>query len=196
MYMLTKRVAALMVSLLLCIASLAQVPVYVTKALKPVSQKGYNPVASIQVRGHQTWKNAFTLEAGEVTFNLDGKYENISFVMAPKHYQIYKDPDIVLIHADGRKIFDSPVKTDDLPRHITLNVSGVKSLKFSMVDNGMVLAFCEVALWTKGLVPGGRLTVENPGGTLYVTLSGDQGQVETLLLEGPADVLGHYEIAL
>ena len=139
-----------MVSLLLCIASLAQVPVYVTKALKPVSQKGYNPVASIQVRGHQTWKNAFTLEAGEVTFNLDGKYENISFVMAPKHYQIYKDPDIVLIHADGRKIFDSPVKTDDLPRHITLNVSGVKSLKFSMVDNGMVLAFCEVALWTKG----------------------------------------------
>ena len=150
MYMLTKRVAALMVSLLLCIASFAQVPVYVTKALKPVSQKGYNPVASIQVRGHQTWKNAFTLEAGEVTFNLDGKYENISFVMAPKHYQIYKDPDIVLIHADGRKIFDSPVKTDDLPRHITLNVSGVKSLKFSMVDNGMVLAFCEVALWTRG----------------------------------------------
>ena len=53
-----------------------------------------------------------------------------------------------------------------------------------------------VALWTKGLVPGGRLTVENPGGTLYVTLSGDQGQVETLLLEGPADVLGYYEIQL
>ena len=61
-----------------------------------------------------------------MTFDLGGKYENISFVMAPVHYQVFKDPNIVLIHADGRKVFDSPVKTDDLPRHITLNVSGVK----------------------------------------------------------------------
>ena len=53
-----------------------------------------------------------------------------------------------------------------------------------------------VALWTRGLVPHGRLTVENPGGTLYVTLSGENGRVHTLLLEGPADVLGFYEIQL
>lgn len=146
-----KRFATLMMGLMLCAVSFAQGPVYVTKALKPIEPKGYEAEASVQVRGHQTWKNAFTLwQAGEVTFNLDGKYENISFVMAPVHRQIYKVPTIVLIHADGRTIFDSPVKTDDLPRHITLNVSGVKSLKFSLVDDGMDLAFCEVALWTKG----------------------------------------------
>ena len=51
-------------------------------------------------------------------------------------------------------------------------------------------------LWTKGQLPTGKLTVENPGGTLYVTLSGENGRVTTLLLEGPADVLKIYEMAL
>ena len=146
-----KCFATLIMGLMLCAVSFAQGPVYVTKTLRPVEPKGYEAMASVQVRGHQTWKNAFTLtDAGEVTFDLEGKYENISFVMAPAHYQIFKDPNIVLIHADGKKIFDTPVKTDDLPRHITLNVSGVKSMKFSLVDYGMKLAFCEVALWTTG----------------------------------------------
>ena len=149
--MITKRVATLILGLMLCVTSFAQGPVYVTKTLKPIGPRGYEAESSVQVRGHQTWNNAFTLwEAGEVTFDLGGKYENISFVMAPEHRQIFKAPTIVLIHADGRKIFDSPVKTDDLPRHITLNVSGVNSLKFSLMDKGMILAFCEVALWTKG----------------------------------------------
>ena len=51
-------------------------------------------------------------------------------------------------------------------------------------------------LWTRGKVPGGFLAVENPGGTLYVTLAGKDGQVETLLLEGPADVLEIYDMEL
>ena len=51
-----------------------------------------------------------------------------------------------------------------------------------------------VVLWTKGLVPGGFLQVENPGGTLAVTVSGKNGQVESLLLEGPAEVLKEYNI--
>ena len=38
-------------------------------------------------------------------------------------------------------------------------------------------------LFHQGLVPGGKLTVENPGGTLAVTVSAQQ-----LLLEGPAQV--------
>ena len=51
-------------------------------------------------------------------------------------------------------------------------------------------------LWTKGLLPGGRLTVENPGGTLYVALEGENGRVHTLLLEGPADVVKIYDLEL
>ena len=43
-------------------------------------------------------------------------------------------------------------------------------------------------LWAQGLVPQGKLELENPGGVLTVSLSGQQGQVQTLFLEGPAEV--------
>ena len=49
-------------------------------------------------------------------------------------------------------------------------------------------------LWTEGKLPGGVLTCENQGGTLTVTVSGENGAVTGLLLEGPAVVLKAYEI--
>ena len=51
-----------------------------------------------------------------------------------------------------------------------------------------------VVLWLKGKVPGGKLTVENPGGTLAVTVSGENGSVTELTLEGPTEVVKQYEI--
>ena len=51
-----------------------------------------------------------------------------------------------------------------------------------------------VVLWLQGKLPGGVVHVENPGGTLTVTVSGKNGKVEKLLLEGPAEVLKEYEI--
>ena len=49
-------------------------------------------------------------------------------------------------------------------------------------------------LWTKGLLPSGKVSVENPGGTLHFEISGSEGKVEKLLMSGPADVLKIYEI--
>ncbi len=54
---------------------------------------------------------------------------------------------------------------------------------------GTGTAALATTLWTRGLVPQGLLTVENPGGVLKVSLSGTEGQVRQLLLEGPADVV-------
>jgi len=45
-----------------------------------------------------------------------------------------------------------------------------------------------VVLWMKGLVKD-RLTVENPGGTLTVTLAVQQGTLTELTLEGPTEVV-------
>lgn len=45
-----------------------------------------------------------------------------------------------------------------------------------------------VVLWMKGLVKD-RLTVENPGGTLTVTLAAQQGTLTELTLEGPTEVV-------
>jgi diaminopimelate epimerase len=49
-------------------------------------------------------------------------------------------------------------------------------------------------LWRKGLVPGGRLTVENPGGTLAVTIDGKDGVVSELTLEGPTEIVRQYQL--
>lgn len=51
-----------------------------------------------------------------------------------------------------------------------------------------------VVLWTEGKLPGGVLHLENQGGLLTVTVSGKDGKVDSLLLEGPAQILGIYEM--
>ena len=48
-------------------------------------------------------------------------------------------------------------------------------------------------LWLTGQIPNGTLRLENPGGTLTVTVEGQNGQINTLLLEGPAQTLHIYE---
>ena len=49
-------------------------------------------------------------------------------------------------------------------------------------------------LWLQGKVPAGRLTVENPGGTLAVTVDGEKDQVTELTLEGPTEIVKQYEL--
>lgn len=51
-------------------------------------------------------------------------------------------------------------------------------------------------LWKQGQLPGGVLTAHNQGGTLKVTVTGRDGQVERILLEGPTEVVWTEEIAL
>ena len=51
------------------------------------------------------------------------------------------------------------------------------------------------ALWKQGRLPGGVLTAYNRGGTLKVTVDGENGQVNSILLEGPTQVVKIYEIS-
>lgn len=45
-----------------------------------------------------------------------------------------------------------------------------------------------------GKLPGGRLTAINKGGTLQVTVSEENDQITSVLLEGPTEVLKIYEV--
>ncbi len=150
-----KRFTTLIVGLFcISLAFYAQTPVYLTKVHKPTEQKGYEVETSITIQGNETWKNAFTIwKEGNASFNLGGKYEQLSFIVGPVSYQIFNVPSIVTILADGQKIFDAVVKPGDLPRHVTLNISGVNTLQFVQVENSLNIAFCEVALWKKGQKP-------------------------------------------
>ena len=49
-------------------------------------------------------------------------------------------------------------------------------------------------LRTLGKLPGGKLTLENQGGILEVTLGETGGVIDSILLEGPAEILKVYEI--
>lgn len=51
-----------------------------------------------------------------------------------------------------------------------------------------------VKLWSEGKVPGGRLTVKNPGGDLTVTIEGENGTIRELRLEGPTQIVKIYEV--
>ena len=51
-----------------------------------------------------------------------------------------------------------------------------------------------VALWQTGKVPGGVLTVKNPGGDLTVTIQSEGNTITALLLEGPTEIVKIFEI--
>ena len=47
-------------------------------------------------------------------------------------------------------------------------------------------------LWTKG--EGNTLAAHNPGGLLKVTVEGDHGHIDSILLEGPTEIVEKYEL--
>ena len=144
--------------LMVSVQLLAQTPVYLTKAYQPVESDRYNAYSSLEIQGGDVWNNCFTLGVinnyhGYATFHLGGKYESISFILGAEQSHGGNDPNIVQIHADGRRIFDYVLRDGDLGQHFTLNISGVDKLEFSLVKPEVEAAFCEVALWTKDQTP-------------------------------------------
>ncbi len=51
-----------------------------------------------------------------------------------------------------------------------------------------------VTLWKEGKVPGGVLTVKNPGGDLTVTIQAEGDTINSLLLEGPTEIVKVVEL--
>ena len=50
------------------------------------------------------------------------------------------------------------------------------------------------ALWSSGKLPGGVLTAHNRGGTLKVTIGSENGRINSILLEGPTEVVKVYDL--
>ena len=51
-----------------------------------------------------------------------------------------------------------------------------------------------VTLWMQSRLPGGTLTAHNRGGTLKITIGGEAGKVDSILLEGPTEIVKIYEL--
>ncbi len=49
-------------------------------------------------------------------------------------------------------------------------------------------------MWKQGMLPENTLTAHNPGGTLKVTIGAEDGTIQSILLEGPTEVVKIFEI--
>ena len=63
------------------------------------------------------------------------------------------EPAVVTVYADGRKIADEIVRKYDVPRRMTLDISGVDELEFAIVKGEDDIGFAEVSLWKEGETP-------------------------------------------
>ena len=49
-------------------------------------------------------------------------------------------------------------------------------------------------MWLRGLLPGGGLTAHSRGGTLKIIIGGENGTVDSILLEGPTEIVKVYNL--
>ena len=86
-------------------------------------------------------------------FNVGGQYKTLMFVTGIPDEHIYEGNRIATVYADGKKIFDKVIRVNDVPRLATLDITGVRELKFQLVAGMGEVYFGEVTLWKEGETP-------------------------------------------
>ena len=98
------------------------------------------------------------------------------------------------------KAWNSESKGVNVNFYCPMSESSVRILTFERGVEDFTLACgtgsasVAVVLWLQGKLSGNRLTVENPGGTLEISVEGKNGQIDALYLEGPAETLEEIQI--
>ena len=75
------------------------------------------------------------------------------FVTGIPDEHIYAGNRIATVYADGKKIFDKVIRVNDVPRLATLDITGVRELKFQLVAGMGEVYFGEITLWKEGETP-------------------------------------------
>ena len=107
---------------------------------------------------------------------------------------LWGDKDTLRIHMEALRHDSAFPKGANVNFYQVLGDSEVRILTFERGVEDFTLACgtgtgsVACVLWKKGLLPGGHLTAHNPGGTLSVTIQGEEGTVNSLFLEGPTQI--------
>lgn len=181
------RQLILIIAAILCLCNSyteAQVK-YLVNTIAPTESKHckiykYTGTSSqrIALSGGLKWQGGFTIghttgpfSPGHAVFNLGGRYDKLMFVLGYENTGtgaggsgLDNDPCIFTVLADGRKILDKRIYPYGVPERITLNVAGVKELKFQLVTGYANIGIAEATLWTQGQTPKetGNLITEKP----------------------------------
>lgn len=91
---------------------------------------------------------------GYVEYDLDGKYKTLNFILgtSPSHNPSHCKG-LFVVTADGKKVIDMIVRSYEAPRYMTLDVSGVKRLRFDTVIPDVEVAVVEPTLWRADQTP-------------------------------------------
>ena len=162
---------------------------YLNDILNPVSSNRYTGFRSSQkvTVAQFDYKGGFVLRTGKgglisepnpgfVVYDLGGSYSKLTFVMGPynPNSATIGEDVIVTVKADGRRILDRVVRCYGVPESVTLDVTGVKELRFDLPRGVTDMAFGEVRLWKPGQ------TVQTPRDPQNLTASSKVKLVETL----------------
>ena len=113
---------------------------------------------------------------------------------------LWGDRDALRIHMEALRHDSAFPKGANVNFYQVLGDSEVRVLTFERGVEDFTLACgtgtgsVACVLWKKGLLPGGHLTAHNPGGTLSVTIQGEEGTVNSLFLEGPTQIAKIIEL--
>lgn len=157
----------LLVSAILLIVGMAGLNAqsYLNDILTPVSSNRYEGYRSSQkiTVAQFDYKGGFVLKTGKgglisepnpgfVVYDLGGAYSKLTFVMGPynPNSATIRQNVIVTAKADGRRIMDKVVRCYNAPEFVTLDVTGVKELRFDLPRGETDMAFGEVRLWKPG----------------------------------------------
>ncbi len=134
-------------------------PVYL-HTLEPIGSKYYSRADKMSDNlelGGLTYTKGVALKANEgnfVEWNIGGKYKTLSFILGSSPWH---DPShnkgILVISGDGRRIMDRIITTYESPQWVTLDITGVKVLKFYLANDDADVGLADVALWTANQKP-------------------------------------------
>ena len=87
--------------------------------------------------------------SSKATYTLGKKYSKLSFWMCTRDLS-EKKYSFVTIYADGKRIYDEPYFGCDAPKWVVLDVTGVETLVFKLVDPEICVTFAKMQLWSEG----------------------------------------------
>ncbi len=105
----------------------------------------------IPMAGDEIGYGGFSLceEGSYVTFDLDGKYETLTFTMG-HDVECTEEVGVVTVHGDGEKLLDEKVRGYEPPRQYSINVSGVENLTFKIAASDIEAVVADAILWKSG----------------------------------------------
>ena len=142
--------------------------VYLTDVLNPKESnlyKAYPSKGDALTVSRYSYKGGFTLRSGKgkvliasdkpgfAVFDLKGAYEKLTFVLGASSMYSEGTNVIVTIKGDDELLFDEVLTATAAPKAFTVDVHGVRELRFDLPRGELDVAFGELKLWKANTYP-------------------------------------------